>query len=376
MRTVTLTWYTGNNFGSTLQAYALQRTVCELGHTNEILAYHPPKLENLKLKLQNHSLQATMNYKLNEFYLKLAAKGNQETQSNMALFDEFRSQHLKFSAPCSTKAELESIAKQYDKFLCGSDQIWNPYYFDPVYFLSFVHDPDQKVPYAPSLGVTQIPEFARERLAKQLRTFSRLSVREQQGAELIQQLTGLQAKTVADPTLLLKADDWRKLSKPLQDKTAEPYVFCYFLRNNPTYHEVVQKIAQRHGLTVQTVPMVIGDFDRPGTIHDPVGPAQWLDLLDNAAYVVTDSFHCTIFSILFQKNFGTFHGFSSDNQRSQNSRIDNILRITGLEDQLLPLTAEDIHPVSEQQWMQANAALEPWIDESRQWLADGINGNQ
>lgn len=371
MRTATLTWYTGNNYGSTMQAYALQTTLKKLGHTNDILAYSPKKLDAWKLKFQNHSVKATLSYKINEFYVKKFHK-NSQMPDNMFLFDAFREQYMTFSKPYSSARDLEGALQEYDAFLCGSDQIWSPYYFDPVYFLNFVPDAKRKVPYAPSLGVSAVPEYAKKRFVNSVKAFEKISVREQQGADVIKDLTGLDATVVADPSLLLTAEEWADLAKPMPKVQEKPYILCYFLRNNDKYHQVVQTIAKKHGLEVRIIPMVKGDFDRPGVITEAVGPQEWISLIANANMVVTDSFHCTVFSILFEKDFATFRAFAADNKRSQNSRIEHLLHKTGLEDRIVGLDAEDLLPVSKEQYRKAKEALKPFVEASLEWLKEAL----
>lgn len=370
MRIATLTWFTGNNYGSTMQAYAMQTILKKLGHETEILAYKPGKARNLILKVKNHSLKATVDYKINELYLKIKSGGKNASWNNMQLFDTFRDRYMKFSDPLSSADQLGLAAEAYDAFICGSDQIWSPFYFDPTYALDFCPD-QKKIAYAPSFGVTQIPERSKKRMAERIGHIPHISVREASGADLVRELIGKPARVVADPVLLLSRQEWRAIAAEVPEE--KPYILCYFLRKNERYHRFVQKLAGKYGLNIRLVPMVSGDFSRDYAIAEAVGPREWIGLIDNAQWVVTDSFHCTIFSIMFQKNFSTFRAFADHNKRSQNSRIDSLLEITGLKDRIVNEdTCVHIHSITEDQWRTAQLAIGQYAEESLQWLVQSI----
>lgn len=371
MRIATLTWYSGNNYGSTMQAYALQETLTRLGHETEILSYSPTKSENWKLKFLNHSVKATVDYKINELYVKLRSGSAEAGCSNMHLFDDFRAQQMRFSRPCSTKAEMAEIGREYDAYICGSDQIWSPFYFDPVYALSFVDEPWKKIAYAPSFGVNSIPERSKARMGRWLKSINCISVREKNGEHIVETIAGRTATTVVDPTLLLGKADWEKLARGPQ--YTKPYIACYFLRKNEGYHTFVQNIAQKLNCEIRLIPMVMGDYEREYAIKEPVGPQQWLDLLKNAAYVVTDSFHCTLFSIIFQKNFSTFRAFSDVDVRSQNSRIDSLLKMTDMQDRIVSVDVHDIEMIQPERFEIASKNIDEMASASRKWLINAID---
>lgn len=371
MKIATLTWYSGNNYGSTMQSYALQKVLQGMGHSSEIIAYSPAFFEKWKLKFQNHSVKATLDYKINEAYLKFLQKG--VSTDNVALFDEFRREYQAFSSPVSSAKQLRTLASEYDAVICGSDQIWNPFYYDPVYFLDFVADRAKRIAYAPSFGVTEVPPFAQRRMADSLDLIDNLSVREKQGADIIYKLVHRKAQVVADPALLLPASEWKKIGRMPGTAPDKPYVVCYFLRKNEEYHRTVKRIAEKNGLDIVNIPMVTGDFERKETIRDTVGPREWVALLENAAMVITDSFHCTAFSIMFNKEFGTFRAFSETNIRSQNSRIDNLLQITGLENCVITLEANDVHHRTGQEATGAQEKLGVFVQSSRKWLENALS---
>jgi len=367
MKVYTQTWYRGNNYGSVLQAYALPQAIQKMGYQCEVLAYAPNRLHKWKLKLINRSIKETINYKINELLMKCSTRSVEQAFHNLSLFDEFRKNYMQITAHCTNKKEILNVCGEDATFVCGSDQIWNPYFYDPYYFLSFVNDETRKIAYAPSFGVEEIPKYSRKGVKKQINRFNKISVREKRGAELVKELTGKEATVVVDPTLLLSNEEWSGISAPLEEK--EPYLMCYFLSNNPVYHRVAQELANQLGLKIRLLPMVAADFKREETIQEPIGPREWLSLVRNAEFVLTDSFHCGLFSIRFHKNFYIFQRFSSEDKRGQNSRVQSLLKSTKLEDRMLiPGQKHTYTTISEECFDKADNELKTKIEFSKKWL--------
>lgn len=220
MKVYTQTWYRGNNYGSVLQAYALQHTISDMGYACSVLNYKPTKADMWKLKFINHSLKETIQYKINEYLMK--KNGASEAVNNLSLFDDFRAQHMQITPPCSTAPEIARICGDDAVFVCGSDQIWNPYLYDPYYFLEFVQDSRRKIAYAPSFGVMEIPHRCQQRLRKAIAPFRYVSVREKRGAEIVRELTGKQVMVAVDPTLLVSMAHWQTLAKPIDSEQKVP----------------------------------------------------------------------------------------------------------------------------------------------------------
>lgn len=126
---------------------------------------------------------------------------------------------------------------------------------------------------------------------------------------------------------------WQTLAKPIDSE--QKYLFCYFLSENARYLETAEKIAREKHLTIRMLPMVAADFKKPGTVKEPVGPREWLGLIENADYVLTDSFHCTLFSIRFHKQFNVLQRFKEGDKRGQNSRIHTLLQTANMQNRLV-----------------------------------------
>lgn len=372
MKVYTQTWYRGNNYGSVLQAYALPEVIRSLGYECEVLAYAPTKLEQWRLKILYHGVRATIEYKINERAMKHAKNGDHEVIDNLQVFDEFRKNYMHITAPCSDAASIYRICSEKAIFICGSDQIWNPYNFNPAYFLNFVKDSKRKIAYAPSFGVEVLPNYSKKAIAKEVSTFAAVSVREKRGAELIKDLTGKEVKVAVDPTMLLSMDSWSSLLA--ERKVEKPYLFCYFLSRNDAYFEAAKEIAQMYNLELKVLPMVAADFAKEETIKEPIGPREWLGLVKNASFVLTDSFHCTLFAIRFHRQFCVLQRFADGDKRGQNSRIKTLLNMTELNDRLLvPNTPVKYGMVTQQKYNIADEKMKGEIDASLQWLRESLH---
>ena len=218
--------------------------------------------------------------------------------------------------------------------------------------------------------MNSIPEHSKARLGKWIKQINSISVREKNGEQIVKQIAGRIATTVVDPTLLLGKDDWEKIASG--PKYKKPYIACYFLRKNEGYHAFVQNIAHEMNCEIRLIPMVMGDYERDYAIKEAVGPRQWLDLIKNAEFVVTDSFHCTVFSLVFQKSFVTFRAFSDRNIRSQNSRIDRLLEMCELEDRIVSFETTEIEMIEPDRLQRASQRIDEMASLSRGWLINAI----
>ncbi len=248
-----------------------------------------------------------------------------------AKFREFLSAHLSVDHTCRSTAELRGIALKYDRIVCGSDQIWNYQItnFDKNYFLDFCDDRRKKIAYAASFGFDSLPPRYVEEYRTLLNTFNCISVREWQGRNIVRDLTQREAEVVLDPTMLLARSDWENVA---QDYKNNNYIFVYaFGRLTPAMKTLLRKLSARTGCAIVYNSYTI---TRPikATYEKCVGPAQFLGMFKNARYVVTNSFHGTAFSIIFNKDF-----FLEMLPVAQgiNSRLENILDVFDLRSRLI-----------------------------------------
>lgn len=271
------------NYGNRLQNYAAMQIWQELGFKPEtlVLAERPNVARTLKRTLK-HVLGRPM---------ELPPEKNM-SKERLEAFDRF---NKKISVRKLSTIE-GNIADQYYLFSVGSDQVWNPDYMaynEDWYFLDFAR-PEQRVTLAPSIGVDELNRRDARCIAKGVRGFEYLSIREKRGAELIKECSGRDAEVVCDPTLVLDADVWRSVSDR-HLTPHDPYVFTYLLGGiSEDAGYVLDKVTDGGRIPV----ISLTDREKPG--EPPAGPAEFIDLIDNAQHVITDSFHAAVFSCLME----------------------------------------------------------------------------
>lgn len=329
-----LTFHYAHHYGAQLQAYALMRAITLLGTKCEIINYvRKDNIEGSRLfkkGLSAASLLSNANTLLNYGkFKKRHNRYNQFVHKEMKLSDRFYGSY----------EELCQDPPEYDAYVCGSDQIWNPLIFgektyDPAFFAEFARA-GRRVAYAPSFGISSIPEDKRELLKKYIDKFDRLSVREKQGEKILREVTGRASITVLDPTLLLTMNEWRTLAAPPEIR--EPYILCYFITDARKYAGYVQAVADKYKLPV--ISLCGSRRVVPQTRHKVLdaGPREFLGLFAGASVVLTDSFHGTVFSLNFAKEFFSFES-SASTEKAVNSRLHNILDKVGLVSRMLSVT--------------------------------------
>lgn len=334
MKKVGLVTVSNHNYGSLLQSFALQEQVTILGYDVQIIRYREGWVEKLK-RLRNKEYFFTRGKTLFDM-VSLRLFRDNEHRINMerrhSAFDDFIKGALSFSCCCNSHKDLSVLAESYDMVLLGSDQVWHPMNLLMDFFtLNFVPDNIKRVAYAPSFGVSTLPNRIKEAYKNYISRFQYLSSREETGVQLIKDLTGRDVEMVCDPTLLLDKDKWINLSGA-KKRINEKYVFCYFIGNNPRQRVTVVDFAKHKKLKIVALlhidEYIASDEQYADITPYDIGPLEFLNLIKNAEYVMTDSFHATVFSLLFHIPFYTFNRFENNRGNSTISRIDNLLALT------------------------------------------------
>jgi hypothetical protein len=270
------------NYGNRLQNYAVQRIWEELG-------YEP---ESLVLGERPNAVRTAKRLAKRLMGRKVTDPESLMSPERLAAFDRFNGN---ITTRCLDSIEPD-LRDEYALFSVGSDQVWNLAqitYNDDWYFLEFAR-PEQRVALAPSIGLDSLDAGQARRLARGVRGFDHPSVREQRGAELIKECSGIDAEVICDPTLMLAPEDWRSVSDG-RLTPSEPYVFAYLLGGVSDDARKVLGCITEHG-RLRVIPL----SDREKPEEPPAGPAEFIDLVDHASHVVTDSFHAAVFSCLME----------------------------------------------------------------------------
>ncbi len=302
-----LTFHTAANFGAALQAYALQEFLESNNYFVEYLDY------------QNHHRR--MIYDMT-YHIKACVKAGKVLESlkyAMGLpimsmrkkkFDIFNKKYLHVSSKTYyNQHELEATNEIYDKFIVGSDQVWNPTNNgrDVSYLLDFVSDKSKTISYSSSFGIMAVPDYIKDEYVRCLNNIRHISTREQTGVDIIKTLTGRDAKLVLDPVFLLTKEQWQKLAQDFP--TGEDYVFSYTNRKDQmskflhaTGYDLKDK--KHHKLSRFTT---IGDYINPSVkVKYDMSPTEFLANVNGAELVVSASFHCISLSIILNRPFVCF----------------------------------------------------------------------
>lgn len=259
----------------------------------------------------------------------------------------------------------EEWLNKYDFFFCGSDQIWNPSYSttSSLAFLTFA-EKERTVAIAPSFGVSAIPEVRRKDFAHWIDHIQYLSVREADGQKIIKELTGRYAEVLLDPTMAISADEWEKLAKKPTCKVPEKYILCYFLGcMDKKYKKRIKEYSKKMGLPV----VALFNIEEPDFYV--LDPNEVLYALKNASVVVTDSFHGTVFSILFHKNFVVWE--RNEGGASMTSRLTTLLEKFGLENRKNML-ADEFKNIPEGRWHKIDDILSNERNKTIEYIEDAI----
>lgn len=310
-----LTWHYYSNFGSSLQAFALQHTLTKLGTDVVIVNYHSPKfgLYNKKkniLALILLFIDRLTFHKLNSSLCKLYGGINVAS---------FQHKWQKTTRITQTNEGIKNITKHFDCIVYGSDQIWAPNVYNSIYMGAFVPQHVRKISYAASIGLNDIPDDMVKTYKQNLSSFHAVSVREQEGKDLLKRRCGIESTVVLDPTLMVDVEVYLKMQRPVNGIEGK-YIFCYFLNKEHLYRTKVELYAKTRNLQIVGVSDKSSDASWMKCLTY-IGADQFLWLINHAETVFTDSYHGSIFSLLFHKNLWTFVRFDEDNPICQNSRI-------------------------------------------------------
>lgn len=333
---ITTLYYNSLNFGGVLQAYALCEALKQLGYdAQQILVQRVYVNSTRKVKWYEYFNVAKIFRKI-----KRMATAKKETKQNKSLANIVAQRKKAFESfynlvPHSQvylQTELEKCLDDYDTFITGSDQVWSCGELDSPYFLGFVPEGKKKLSYAASIGKTSVDPRLQEVFESELDKYDGISVREQDAVALLKPYTEKEVVWCLDPTLLLDKKDWERVAS--DRKIDDPYVLCYFLGDDLAHRKLATEYAKNHGLKVVTFPHYPGNYHSADEGFGDIcladaSPQDFLALIKNAAMVFTDSFHASVFSWRFQKEFFVFGRKQHKGMAGRLYSLMNLLELKG-----------------------------------------------
>lgn len=369
------------NYGTSLVGYALIKKLQALGYNVEVINYVKQLSFSEKVAWIVNALRCDMGgIVMGRIKGKNDLKKNAEYAANIKVRTEAVEAYKErkfiplFKDYRGYKA-LHDGSKNYAAVVVGSDQVWTPFSLPTKFFnLLFVDDSVRKVAYASSFGVSEIPAFQRKATGGYLDRFYRIGVREVKGKEIVDTLSHQKATVVADPTMLLSPEEWMEEIKDSKVKETEPYIFCYFLGTNMEAREAARQLKAATGYKIITLrhmdEYVPSDEQFGDEAPYAVDPNDFLKYISGATYVLTDSFHCSAFSIQFKRKFMTFYRFKSSSKGSRNSRIDSLLGTFGLQDRLYQ--GDILNIKNEIDYIKVHKALKEYREKSIDFLVQSL----
>lgn len=371
------------NYGTFLQAFATQTAVNNLGYETEIInidsvisdvskarkKYFAGQLLNFsEVKSYFPTVQAIIQEKINPRYREYYS-------ARAALFKDFHDRYFKFGPICDSWKGLSERCDEYSSVIVGSDQLWRPANIaGNFYTLNFVPEEVNKISYATSFGLNNIRESQKRVSAEFLQRIQHLSCREESGVRIIEKLIGRDAKLVCDPTLLLTKPDWEQFIQDEPIVNGE-YILTYLLSEQKQPREFVKELSKRTNCKVVGIlhgaGYIKGDEKNVDEYPAHIDPFDFINLIKNAKYVCTDSFHGCVFSIIFEKNFFAFKRFSDKDAMSTNNRVTNLLSKFSITDRLVTdMTSVDSASID---YTAVNKCVDAFRAESQQFLESALN---
>ena len=359
MKIKTITCHDVYNLGASLQAYALSAYLRGCGHDVQIIDYKPDYLS------RHYRLTWVPNPKydrpfLRQAYLLAKLPGRMKAKRGLRKkrFDAFREEYLPLTAQrYSSAEELRKNCPEADAYIAGSDQIWNPVFpngKDPAFFLEFAPDDKKKISYAASFSVDSLSQTDKERISPWLKRLDAISVRETSGVRILTDM-GFEGTQVMDPVFLLAKDQWERLAVRPSEKD---YILVYDFDQSALVRSMAATLAKRTGKKIVSVFRM----DGADQVWSDMGPKEFLGAILHADCVISNSFHATAFSLIFEKDF-----YVVNREEKINTRMRDLLGALGLDDKLIAELPEEKTFVN---WSAVQDRLDVLIAASKAFLGE------
>lgn len=369
-----LTFYDVKNYGAALQAFALQSTVVSMGHDAEFIRYYEKKGEG-------SSKLGTKDYfrvlKNNDYSIKTYLTMRTIEHNKYDRFNEFCERYMKTSQKTYYNVEeLRENEYLYDGFVTGSDMVWSDIGQNlDVYFLNFAPK-NKRLSYAPSLTGREKENVEETNKYKNwLNGISALSCREQYGVDYVKKITGKDAALVLDPTLLLQKEQWIEQMNLKQNNSCKDYILCYMFGGvSKTLKKKLEHIKRKLGVKVRYIP--ISTFEVKEELSNGYvpnyGPKEFVELFFNAKFVLTNSYHGLLFSLIMNKPFLLFHRGKGNEWSRYEERMNNILHIIDQEERYIFEKDLNVDILSKIDYEKVNSIIESTRRESIEYLIEAL----
>ena len=352
------------NYGSALQAFALQKIISDAGYRVELIDYIFP---NKKVKKSIYSI-----IKKILLYIFFGVSTEKKQKNFNHFYSEFYccSKQTYYSSQ-----DLVKCPPKYDIYITGSDQVWNPTHIknDNSFLLDFAPDDAARISYASSFSTKDIDENLTSRYAKYLSRYKYLSVREQSGKDLIYKITSKTAEIVCDPTLLLTKENWEELITKQELPINKPYILAYILRYAYDPYPEINKILNDIQRLLGGMRIVfldwsfVNSYRKGAAVIKNSGPLDFINLISNAAFVITTSFHGTAFAINLEIPF-----YSVVSKYNNDTRITDLLEIVGAQDRAISYDDKNIDYTISMDFGPIREKLSQFRDKSKLYLFSSI----
>ena len=325
MKVGVVTFHRAYNYGACLQAWALQKALKNMGMTPYLINYHLPSMDRLYDPIRKNNpilrgLKTIKVYLTKPYHLR-----------RRRVYRAFFAKNYNHYGDYTSADEMKNLP--FDACITGSDQVFNTAHtdgVDPVFFLTFAKAPVKKIAYAASLGNDDFVESEKKEISKALSTFDAISVREPGARAAVSKLTDKEVYVAPDPTMLLTREDFEELKRPCRLKGTNDghYILVYMMERNEELIKLANSISAKTGLPIaqRSYEKI---FDKETELMYEHGPDEFLSIVENADYVLTNSFHGTALSLIYEKPFlSMLHSGTG-------LRVTDLLKEAGLEDHIL-----------------------------------------
>lgn len=359
-------YYKSINYGGNLQAYALCKKLNDMGGNAEQICFDAQASNSFSKRIKNVLRRVG-----NLFRRKQNTKFNKKLyEKREKAFFNFNSILTTHSKSVYTQDTIKNCVENYEIFITGSDQVWNPNWYVPAYYLNFVSNGKKKVSYATSFGVSSFTEEQKKTIKGHLVDFSLISLRENSLLET-EDIFPRKPEVLADPTLLLSREEWATLC--LENTIKDDYVFCYFFGDDKKNRLLAREYANKSNYKIVMIPHLNGynsvDVGFADEEYIDASPERFLTLIRNAKCIFTDSFHAVVFSNIFNKEYYVFKRSEKD---TMSSRIYSITKLFHSEERFLHkeemLNLDYIQARSPIDYNQENFELKELKDKSYSFL--------